>query len=205
MSATATKNAITLKGSAAIISEYLKYGINSILFQRGIYPGESFTNEQNYGITILMSTDKKIQDFLQNVLVQLQEWLEKDKVDKISMIIKNVAADEVIECWDFKVHSEKVAEGQDPKNPTSDKDLKKIQGEIRDVMRQIAATVSYLPLIECTCAFDILIHTFPDVEMPSDWSETKAVNIKNVQTVQLKSFSTGLQKVDTIVSYKMNE
>ena len=38
-----TKNAVTLKGSAAIISEFFNYGINSILYQRGIYPPESFT------------------------------------------------------------------------------------------------------------------------------------------------------------------
>lgn len=46
--------------------------MNSILFQRGIYPGETFTSEQNYGITILMSTDPKIKDFLSNVLSQLE-------------------------------------------------------------------------------------------------------------------------------------
>ena len=38
-----TKNAVTLKGSAALVSEFFNYGINSILYQRGIYPPESFT------------------------------------------------------------------------------------------------------------------------------------------------------------------
>ena len=38
-----SKNAVTLKGSAAIISEFFNYGVNSILYQRGIYPPESFT------------------------------------------------------------------------------------------------------------------------------------------------------------------
>lgn len=50
----------------------LDYGINSILFQRGIYPAESFENHQQYGLTILMSTDDKIKDFLKNVLSQTQ-------------------------------------------------------------------------------------------------------------------------------------
>ncbi|XP_063703540.1 mitotic spindle assembly checkpoint protein MAD2A [Culicoides brevitarsis] len=204
MSQTATKNAITLKGSAAIISEYLKYGINSILFQRGIYPGESFTNEQNYGLTILMSTDPKIKDYLNQVLSQLEDWLRNDQVEQISMIIKDVAHDEIVECWDFKVTPEKVLEeAKDVKKVTSDKDLKKIQAEIRDVMRQIAATVSYLPLLDCTCSFDVLIHTKELIDMPSEWSEAKAAEIKDKQVVSLKSFSTGLQKMDTVVSYKM--
>lgn len=178
--------------------------MNSILFQRGIYPGESFSSEQNYGITILMSTDPKIKDFLNNVLSQLEEWLKTDKVDKISMIIKNVAQDEAVECWDFQVTAEEaLTEAADPKKITSGKDLKKIQAEIRDVMRQIAATVSYLPLLDCTCSFDVLVHTKEMEEVPSDWSETKGCEIKDQQVVQLKSFSTGLQKMDTIVSYKM--
>lgn len=100
--AQATKNCITLKGSAQIIVEYLskyiwttttkrrlwiarshygvlslfitklEYGINSILFQRGIYPAENFDNTQQYGLTILMSKDPKIQTFLQNVLTQTE-------------------------------------------------------------------------------------------------------------------------------------
>lgn len=86
-----TKNAITLKGSAAIVSEYLSeffvlyfilnsskflsdldYGINSILFQRGIYPPESFSSTQQYGLTILMSKDEKIEGFIKNVLCQVE-------------------------------------------------------------------------------------------------------------------------------------
>lgn len=50
----------------------IDYGINSILFQRGIYPAETFQNHQQYGLTILMSTDEKIQKFLENVLKQTQ-------------------------------------------------------------------------------------------------------------------------------------
>lgn len=70
--AQAVKNAITLKGSSAIICEYLNYGINSILFQRGIYPAESFNTTQHYGLTLLMSKDDKIEAFLKNVLKQAE-------------------------------------------------------------------------------------------------------------------------------------
>lgn len=136
----------------------------------------------------------------------VSEWLKIGKVEKISMIIKNVAANETVECWDFNVNPDPALNGADPKDIKSDKDLKKIQAEIRDVMRQIAATVSYLPLLEYNCSFDVLIYTYEmDNEVPNNWAEASFVDIKDKQTVQLKSFSTGLHKVDTIVSYKMNE
>ena len=125
------------------------------------------------------------------------------------MVITNVHNKEVLECWDFKIDSEAVDQNADPNtidpdNPTSSKELKKIQSEIAAVLRQVAATVSYLPLLECVCSFDLLIHTLKDVSVPENWNETENVTIKNSQSVNLKSFSTGLQKVDTVVFYKMS-
>lgn len=50
------------------------YGINSILFQRGIYPPEDFklTQVESYGLTVLMSQDNKIKDFLSTTLGQVK-------------------------------------------------------------------------------------------------------------------------------------
>ncbi|XP_017070903.1 mitotic spindle assembly checkpoint protein MAD2A [Drosophila eugracilis] len=202
--AQATKNCITLKGSAQIIVEYLKYGINSILFQRGIYPAENFDSTQKYGLTILMSKDPKIQAFLENVLSQTEEWLSKNMINKISMVITNAHTKEVLECWDFKMQAE-MGDGDtsDPTKLTASKELSRIQNEIRDVMRQISATVSYLPLLDCICTFDVMIHTLQNTELPAEWDETGAIVIQNAQAVQLRSFSTGLHKVDTVVNYKM--
>lgn len=206
------------------------YGINSILFQRGIYPAESFESHQQYGLTILMSTDSKIKDFLKNVLSQTEgndnaynpfipsisccykfinyygvaEWLSKNELDKVSLVITNAHSKEVLECWEFQVQSEGAQENTDPNNPKANKELKRIQQEIGSVMRQISATVSYLPLLDCICSFDILIHTIKDCELPEKWNETNDVSIQNSQTVKLRSFSTGLHQVDTIVNYKLS-
>lgn len=208
------------------------YGINSILFQRGIYPAENFKNHQQYGLTILMSTDEKIQKFLENVLKQTQgkteqiyfafaslpclhhfyfrfhhaEWLARNELDKVSLIITNAHTKEVLECWDFNVQSESKVNGEnvDPNNPKSCKELKRIQQEIGNVMRQIAGTVTYLPLIDCICSFDVLIHTVKDCELPEKWNEADPVHIQNSQTVKLRSFSTGLHQVETVVNYKLS-
>lgn len=210
---------------------FLDYGINSILFQRGIYPAETFESHQQYGLTILMSTDAKIKDFLKNVLKQTEgklefvspssslnqsnshfncvfsesiEWLSKNELDKVSLVITNAHSKEVLECWEFQVQKDDAQENADPNNPTSNKELKRIQQEIGSVMRQISATVSYLPLLDCICSFDILIHTIKDCELPEKWNETNAVSIQNPQTVKLRSFSTGLHQVDTVVNYKLS-
>lgn len=122
------------------------------------------------------------------------------------MVVTNVATRECLECWDFKVEADQTSENDDPNDPnskTSSKELKKIQNEIGAVMRQIAATISYLPLLESHCSFDLHIHTLKSTEVPENWSETDGVKIHNSQVIQLKSFSTGVQKVETVVSYRM--
>ena len=48
------------------------YGINSILYQRGIYPPETFTRTQKYGLTLLMSTDESIKNYLEEVISQIK-------------------------------------------------------------------------------------------------------------------------------------
>lgn len=207
------------------------------MYQRGIYPESSFNIVQQYGLTLLMSKDEKIEAFLKNVLTQVEgnmifieyvarifersssschfaEWVATNLVEKISLIITNAHSREVLECWEFKVENEgnendsKVSNGDainntDPKNPTSSKDLHRIQLEIRDVMRQISATITYLPLLDCICSFDILLHTLNGCEIPENFNETADVQIQNAQAVELKSFSTGLHKMQTIVNYKM--
>ena len=40
--ATRTNQAITLKGSTALVTEFFEYSVNSILYQRGVYPSDDF-------------------------------------------------------------------------------------------------------------------------------------------------------------------
>lgn len=116
------------------------------------------------------------------------------------MVISNVITKEVMERWDFKLQYE----GSSDNNPDSvgNKDISVIQKEIRDVLRQICSTVSFLPLLDCPCAFDLQIYTKPDVDVPKEWAETAPSYIANSQELQLRSFSTSLHKMETIVSYK---
>ncbi|KAK3926231.1 Mitotic spindle assembly checkpoint protein MAD2A [Frankliniella fusca] len=212
------KNNITLKGSAEIVMEYLNYGINSILFQRGVYPPETFKTVENFGLSIFVSTDEKIISFVDTVLKQMKDWLLEEKVQKISMIITNISTKEALERWDFNVKYEaasgetadiqqlkdtKVARnGKIDASKVGSKELKVIQNEIRDVLRQICSTVSFLPLLDCLCAFDIHIYTNNDCEVPNDWNETAPCIIANSQELQLRTFSTSLHHMATVVSYK---
>lgn len=127
-------------------------------------------------------------------------WLIDRTVNKIALVITNVKTLEVMERWDFHVEYEDGV--KDGKEQTSEKPLKQIKNEIRDVLKQIASSVAYLPLLDCLCSFDILIYTKDNVDLPAEWAEAQPANIKNAQSVKMRCFSTNLHKMETVVTYK---
>eukprot|EP00882_Tetradesmus_deserticola_P029654 GHRQ01033237.1.p1 GENE.GHRQ01033237.1~~GHRQ01033237.1.p1 ORF type:complete len:162 (+),score=11.15 GHRQ01033237.1:285-770(+) len=88
MAATSTrsKNTISLKGSAAIVAEYFNYAVNNILYQRGIYPTDSFRQEQHYGLSIMVSKDQGLTAYLQTVTQQMSSTLCQVMFSMLNMI-----------------------------------------------------------------------------------------------------------------------
>ncbi len=86
---------------------------------------------------------------------------------KLVVVLTNVDTSEVLERWQFDVECEEETTAEEKENSGSDnaksktaeKDVAKIKQEIRDVIRQITASVTFLPLLDCLCSFDVLIYT----------------------------------------------
>ncbi|XP_009886202.1 PREDICTED: mitotic spindle assembly checkpoint protein MAD2A [Charadrius vociferus] len=175
------------------------YGINSILYQRGIYPPETFTRVQKYGLTLLVTTDPELKNYLNNVVEQMKEWLYKCIVQRLVVVISSIENNEVLERWQFDIECDKTAKDE---SAPREKSQKAIQDEIRSVIRQITATVTFLPLLETACAFDLLIYTDKDLVVPEKWEESGPQFIANSEEVRLRSFTTTIHKVNSMVAYK---
>ncbi|KAI9905738.1 hypothetical protein PsorP6_013707 [Peronosclerospora sorghi] len=198
-----SENIITLKGSTEIVTEFFSYGINTILYQRGIYPAESFKQVQKYGLNMLVTDDDKLNNFFIKFLQQLSNWLLKGEVQKLVLVITGVETQEVMERWAFEVHA--VDSASDSPNATANKSTKDIMAEIQAIIRQITASVSFLPLLEEQCAFDLLVYTDKNSEVPALWEESDPRYIKDSAEVRLRSFSTKIHKIDALVAYKNPE
>ena len=89
--------------------------------------------------------------------------LENRQIHKLVVVLASVETKETLERWEFKVEYE--TDNEDKENKTgnfkdkTEKDEKKIKQEIREVIRQITASVTFLPLLDCICSFDVLIYT----------------------------------------------
>ena len=77
--------------------------------------------------------------------------------------------------------------------------------EIQAIIRQITASVTFLPLLNEPCTFDMLVYTDKNINTPDQWEESDAKLVTNAQEVALRSLSTRLHKVDTVVAYKNRE
>lgn len=92
-----------------------------------------------------------------------------------------------------------------PVEPEPEKTEAQIQEEIQAIFRQITASVTFLPILDGNCTFNVLVYADADSDVPIEWGDSDAKEIKNGEKVQLRSFSTSNHKVDTMVSYRLAE
>jgi len=214
------KTNITLRGSTAIVTEFFGYAINSVLYQRAIYPEDMFEAKKQYNLQIMVTKDKELQSYMNHILGQVQQWLLSGDIQKLVLVIASIDDGTVLERWAFNVETDAAkvplkqstnaagaaakAKGRG-KGKGKGKSLKEIKNEIRGIIRQITSSVTFLPLLEVPCSFDILVYTDEECQVPKKWKESAAKEIVNAETVRLRSFDTHVHKVDAMVSYKCEE
>jgi len=80
-----------------------------------------------------------------------------------------------------------------------------IHSEIQAIIRQITASVTFLPMLEGRCTFNVLVYADADANVPDEeWGDSDAKEVKNAENVKLRSFSTMNHRIDTMVSYRLD-
>ena len=80
-----------------------------------------------------------------------------------------------------------------------------IQAEIRNILKQIVSTVTFLPVIDEPTVFNILAYTSESADVPADeWVDTDplAIEAGKSQQVKLRSFSTDVHRIEAMVAYR---
>mmetsp|Transcript_21505 Transcript_21505/g.33145 ORF Transcript_21505/g.33145 Transcript_21505/m.33145 type:complete len:254 (+) Transcript_21505:283-1044(+) len=94
------------------------------------------------------------------------------------------------------------SKSQSSKKGTTSKSIKQVHNEIQAIIRQITASVTFLPLLNEPCSFDLLVYTNKEASVPKKWEDSDPRYIMNSQEVKLRSFTTSVHKVDSMVTYK---
>lgn len=202
---------LALKGSLKIVSDYFEFAINSILFQRGIYPPEDFHTVKKYGLPLLVSADDDVKEYINKIMLQVKKWVYGRKIGKLVVVIISKSTAEVVERWEFNI--EILHDKDDTEENENEKPKEESQREIQMIIRQITSLVSYLPVLQVDeYTFNVLVHTDPNYDtahIPPEWCDTqgnaKLIEGNSIEQVKFKSFSTNIHEVGTTVSYKLDD
>ncbi|KAF1987499.1 mitotic spindle assembly checkpoint protein MAD2 [Aulographum hederae CBS 113979] len=219
---------LALKGSSKTVAEFFEYSINTILFQRGVYPAADFSAVKKYGLNMLVSSDDQVKAYIKKIMSQLNKWMLGGKISKLVIVITSKDTGEHVERWQFDVQifnkaskSKSARKSGDKENDapepstgsnttpppptttTPEKTEAEIQSEIQSLFRQITASVTFLPMLDGNCTFNVLVYADADSDVPIEWGDSDAKEIDGGEKVQLRSFSTSNHRVDTLVSYRL--
>ncbi len=168
---------------------------------------------------MLTTTDDGLLKYLAQVMAQVEAWLLSGDVQRLVVVVSGVDSGETLERWQFNVNLEDsntnngenahpntlAGSGSSTSGKKSSKSLKEIHGEIQAIIRQITASVTFLPLLNEPCSFDLLVYTQKDAAVPKKWEDSDPCYIMNSQEVKLRSFTTSVHKVDSMVAYREAE
>ncbi|OAL39651.1 hypothetical protein AYO20_01048 [Fonsecaea nubica] len=200
---------VALKGSSKTVAEF-----------RGVYPAEDFTPVKKYGLNMLVSSDDQVKAYIKKIMSQLNKWMIGGKISKLVVVITSKETGEHVERWQFDVQLLGKSSKQRPSKKAADKENTnpdeaateetepektetQIQEEIQAIFRQITASITFLPVLDGNCTFNVLVYADADSDVPIEWGDSDAKEIRNAEKVQLRSFSTTNHKVDTMVSYRL--
>ena len=108
-------------------------------------------------------------------------------VQKLVLVVKGADSGDTLERWVFNCETTKTDGKTDIK---SSKGEKEIMNEIQAIMRQITASVTFLPLLSEACCFDLLVYADKECSVPVTWEDSDPCFIINSEEVRLRSFST---------------
>ena len=167
-----------------------------------MYPEDQFERKHEYDTVLQVSKDAKLKDYLANVLGQVESWAAQGTLQQLVMVIARVDTQEPLERWVFNVETDKSALND---GAPREKSKKELRSEIGAIMRQITSSVTYLPLLEERCSFDLLVYTDTAADVPITWENSDPRMVQNSQQVKLRGFNTNIHRVETSVAYKMDE
>ena len=165
---------------------------------------------------MMITLDDQVKAYIKKIMSQLSKWMQKSKISKLVIVVTSKETGEHVERWQFDVNifnddskkksrssagdkenSAPAAEASSPEKTEAE-----IQSEIQALFRQITASVSFLPMLDGNCTFNVLVYADADSEVPLEWGDSDAKEVKNAEKVMLRSFSTQNHRVDTVVSYR---
>lgn len=191
--------------SSDVIADYLEHCFYSILYQRSVYPvSDFFAGTAFGGAQVIRCSNQSIVSYVQTFLRQIKLWIDAGALRDVSIVIAEASetADLPLERWTFSLKPQSKEAAKRHSNDSS------TIREIQALMRQITASVTFLPLFEGVKAFEIQCTLFKAVvdmhPVPSGWIDSQLRELKGShETAEFRCLTTKLHSVQTSVTYRL--
>lgn len=119
----------------------------------------------------------------------------------VAIISKSSA--ETVERWEFDVNI--VQDEDEVERSGGSKGVEQIQKEIQAIVRQVTASVTFLPALDDDeYTFNVLVYTdHGEQSVPVEWCDTEDHELEGgVEAVSMRNFKTSIHEVGTTVKYR---
>ncbi|CAO3689355.1 unnamed protein product [Rhizopus stolonifer] len=157
-------------------------------------------------MTTMVTINQELIDYIKKIIKQLEIWLKSNSICKWVIVIRLLDTGEVVERWHFDIVVNDTKTTTDNTIERAEEIQKAAVRQIQGILRQITASVSYLPDFKEECTFNVLVYGNKGIEIPRGWGDSHAHLIEGGgQHLRLKSLSTSIHQVEPFVAYKMDE
>ena len=201
-----TGEGIALAGSVETVVDYFSHAVSSVLYQRGVYPAESFERTTSHGLALMRASEATLCRYLEQVLSQVRAWLTTGQARRLVLVVNGVDSGNTLERWVFLVEAAGDKENAAAGAAAAPKSQKEIAKEVQAIIRQITSSVTFLPLLDEPCTFDLLVYADSNgLTVPGSWEDSNPCAIGDASEVQLRSLATNEHRVETLVAYRNQE
>ncbi|XP_047138514.1 mitotic spindle assembly checkpoint protein MAD2A isoform X1 [Hydra vulgaris] len=184
---------ISLNGSVEYVVKYLSFAVNKILYERGIYPEEKFTERNIFGFTRKFVDIPEIVEYLNHFFSQLSVWLLKEEVDRVVLVIGSIKQNQDLERWQFQINTRTQSVAMSTDN---------VNSEVHGIDAQINSCITTMIPLEELCSFNLIVYANTQCDTPQNWHECNEHYISNAEECILKSVSTPCHEVNLAFCYK---
>lgn len=129
-------------------------------------------------------------------MAQVRVWITNSHIRAIAVQIST--KQQVVERWEFNLNLTQSSTKIEKSNQQTTR-------EIGALLRQITASVSFLPVLDSGASFNVLAYTATDAPFPSTWVDAAQSVIADPQVVELRSFTTDTMRVGGMVTYAVQD
>jgi mitotic spindle assembly checkpoint protein MAD2B len=195
---------IKIQTQADLFVEFLEAAFHLILYNRDVYPAVLFKPCRLYNVTVQMSCQTEINQYIRNIIISVHSLLLQQNLDKVVLAIINTDDHSILEKFIFIMQ-------RAPETNDGDTYLLEVEESLRGALLKITYCNSLLKPHPPNCTFTVLIHTtneaaarlehqqqaegFPWIR--ADPSDTEIKEVTSQHVIPLTSITNKLMKVSS--------